>query len=300
MICSSSELYSLEVTENCLSARLTEYVTIEKAEGTIKNKDENGYPTKYESNGEAIAPPQAEQFELSDEEFEFTYEWYHGSHEDASVSGLQKLEEAPTDQGKYSLLIRVSYEKNYTDAELVLPVSIVDVPETLSGKWMKNATGWWYKEIDGSYPVNTWKKISGKWYHFDEKGYIETGWYKSGGFWYCLKSNGAMAENEWIDGKYYVDENGKWIEGKKMPQTGVWRKNDKGWWYQFDDGTYAKNQWKKIDGKWYHFGADGYMQTGWYKEGNDYYYLKASGAMAVNEWVVNDMYYIDENGHWVP
>ena len=81
--------------------------------------------------------------------------------------------------------------------------------------WMKNSKGWWYRNADGSYPQNAWKKINGKWYHFDANGYMQTGWLQLGTTWYYLKASGAMAENEWVEnGKYYVDASGKYIPGK--------------------------------------------------------------------------------------
>ena len=118
-------------------------------------------------------------------------------------------------------------------------------------------------------------------------------------------SNKVYLATKIEDGKYYVDENGKWVKGKTSESTdtsestGTWKKDSKGWWYQYADGTYPKNAWAKINGKWYHFDASGYMQTGWYKEGNYYYYLKADGSMACDEYVVDGKYYIDSNGHWV-
>lgn len=41
--------------------------------------------------------------------------------------------------------------------------------------------------------------------------------------------------------------------------AGSWKQDDKGWWYQEDDGSYPTNTWKEIKGKYYYFGADGYM-----------------------------------------
>ncbi|MBQ3664691.1 MAG: hypothetical protein II919_01120, partial [Lachnospiraceae bacterium] len=128
--------------------------------------------------------------------------------------------------------------------------------------------------------------------------YMQTGWYKEGDTYYYLKEDGSMAVDEWIQDKYYLDENGKWVEGKEKT-SGTWKQDSKGWWYVNEDGSYPKNQWKKIGEKWYHFDENGYMQTGWYKEGDYYYYLKADGSMACDEWVENDRYYIDANGHWM-
>ena len=173
---------------------------------------------------------------------------------------------------------------------------------TYTEGWQKDAKGWWYQNADGSFLKNQWKKIDGKWYHFGSNGYMQTGWYKEGSTYYYLKSNGVLASDEWVENdKYYIDANGKWVEGKTKDNvtSGTWKKDSKGWWYQNADGSYPKNQWKKIGQKWYRFDANGYIKTGWYKEGNVYYYLKSDGSMACDEWVSNGKYYIDANGHWV-
>ena len=166
--------------------------------------------------------------------------------------------------------------------------------------WKKDAKGWWYQNSDGSYPKNQWKKIGKEWYHFDTNGYMQTGWLKLDSFWYYLKDTGAMAKDEWVDnGKSYVDADGKYVPGK-VKYTEGWKKDAKGWWYQNSDGSYPKNQWKKIKGDWYHFDTSGYMQTGWLKIDNIWYYFKTSGAMAKDEWVDNGKSYVDADGKYVP
>lgn len=48
---------------------------------------------------------------------------------------------------------------------------------TFAGQWMLDANGWWWKNNDGSYPVNSWKWIDGNLdgiaerYYFNEQGY---------------------------------------------------------------------------------------------------------------------------------
>ncbi len=37
-----------------------------------------------------------------------------------------------------------------------------------------------------------------------------------------------------------------------------WKQDEKGYWYQNDDGSYPKDCWKEIEGKQYYFGSDGY------------------------------------------
>ncbi|MBQ3666103.1 MAG: fibronectin type III domain-containing protein [Lachnospiraceae bacterium] len=166
------------------------------------------------------------------------------------------------------------------------------------GTWKEDANGKWYKNPDGSYPKDQWKKIDENWYRFDENGYVVTGWYKEGNVYYYLKEDGSMAVDEWVENeKYYVDENGHWVKG--AVKQGTWKEDANGRWYKNADGSYPKDQWKKIDGNWYRFDENGYVVTGWYKEGNVYYYLKEDGQMAADEWVENEKYYVDENGHWV-
>ena len=213
----------------------------------------------------------------------------------ASEDGIieYKAESLEKDKNYYLHVFAVDYAGNFSE-ETVYEIAS---DEILTGRWMQEGPGWWYQNVDGTYPKDTWMEISGKWYHFDVRGYMMTGWYKSGNYWYYLKTNGAMATNTWVDDDFYVDEDGKWVEGKEKVEAG-WKHDEKGWWYVNEDGSYPKNQWKKIGEKWYHFDENGYMQTGWYKEGDTYYYLKEDGSMAVDEWI-QDKYYLDENGKWV-
>ena len=44
-----------------------------------------------------------------------------------------------------------------------------------------------------------------------------------------------------------------------------WKQNKNGYWWQENDYSYPKNQWKTIYGKQYHFNSSGYMDTGWKK-----------------------------------
>ena len=98
-----------------------------------------------------------------------------------------------------------------------------------------------------------------------------------------------------------------------------WEQSPSGWWYQEDNGSYPKNQWKKISSRWYWFDANGYMVTGWKKISGNWYYLQSDGAMlergwhkigsrwdyiyksgimASNTWIGDD--YVDANGVWIP
>lgn len=82
------------------------------------------------------------------------------------------------------------------------------------GQWMKNSTGWWYQNPNGSYPSNTWMQLEyaniKDWYRFNLQGYLHTGWFTdSDGEIYYLNpvSNGFLGAmlTGWhqIDGYWY-------------------------------------------------------------------------------------------------
>ena len=107
------------------------------------------------------------------------------------------------------------------------------------------------------------------------------------------------------------------VSGSAEAASGTWKHNKNGYWYEYSDGTYPKNQWLQIGKKWYHFDAKGFMQTGWQKIGGKWYYfgpktgamqtgwktiggktyyLKADGSMAANEYCQG--YWLNKDGTW--
>lgn len=75
-----------------------------------------------------------------------------------------------------------------------------------------------------------------------------------------------------------------------------WQKNDKGWWYVHEDGSYTTSDWEKIDGKWYYFDGEGYMlEDKWVYDSGNAYYMGESGAM-----VTNRILKLNEEGRLTP
>ena len=37
--------------------------------------------------------------------------------------------------------------------------------------WVKDSTGWWFQNADGTYPKNEWLRVYWDWYYFDGDGY---------------------------------------------------------------------------------------------------------------------------------
>ena len=175
--------------------------------------------------------------------------------------------------------------------------------------------GKYYVKADGSYAVG-WTQIDGKWYSFKNDGSMKKNQW-DGDYW--LGEDGVMVTNAWVDGgKYYVGPDGKWDRSKvkPVPKKG-WNKDNRGWWYDYGDGTYPKNKFETINNVQYYFDQDGYMVTGWRQIGGYWYsfkddgpmktsqwdgdyWLKEDGKMAVNEWVDGGKYYVGPDGKWVP
>ncbi|MDO5411760.1 MAG: Ada metal-binding domain-containing protein [Lachnospiraceae bacterium] len=76
-------------------------------------------------------------------------------------------------------------------------LSVTMSMSSLAGSWQSDATGWWFRNDDGSYPVNTWLWIDG-----NGDGIAENYFFDANG--YCLM-NTATPDN------YFVDANGAWI-----------------------------------------------------------------------------------------
>lgn len=213
---------------------------------------------------------------------------------------------------------------------LLCTVFIISISITFSfadsiGVWKQDSVGWWFKYENGTYPASKWAQISGTWYYFNSAGYIKNGWFNYANSWYYmtdygmltnkwlgnyyLKADGKMAVSEWVDGAdYYVNSSGCYVPD-------CWKKNNRGWWYRYGDGSYPYNQLVYINKVVYWFDINGYLKTGWHRDsdgdwryftengmvtnkwvGN--YYLNSYGEMAKNAWIGN--YYVDANGKWVP
>lgn len=118
------------------------------------------------------------------------------------------------------------------------------------------------KKVNPVIEKNGWKKENGYWYYYKNGNRVTNSWQGS----YYLKSDGKMADNEWIYDSYYSS-----------------------WFYLKSGGAYINSAWyyDSYYQSWYYFKSGGYMaKNSW--QGS--YYLKSSGAMAKNEWVYDSYY----------
>ena len=201
------------------------------------------------------------------------------------------------------------------------------IPKLPKATWMKNQNGWWYQNIDGTYPrkqwmkidniwyyfdvdgymVTNWQKINNKWYFFDDKGAMVTGWKKSGNKWYYLDGQGAMVSDKWqkIDGKWYVfDKSGAmksnaWVGNYYVGSDGAYVKDRWiGKYHVNKNGVWDKTAgWQKLGGSCYYLGQDGTMKTGWQKLGGSCYYLGQDGTMKTGwQYISDKCYYFYDSG----
>lgn len=186
-------------------------------------------------------------------------------------------------------------------------------PFSSSDKWLRGDTGEYYYLTENGNIATRWAKYKKQYYYFDSNGIMQTGWIKDKELWYYLDStgkmltgkqkignayyyfysSGAMATDAYVSNEYY-DKNGKLSKNYVNPN---WRHNSKGWWYILDNGTYAQNQWLKINNIWYYFNSSGYRVTGWQKHSSSWYYFNQNGEMQTG-WIKNNNYYyfLDSSG----
>lgn len=117
-----------------------------------------------------------------------------------------------------------------------------------------------------------WIKENGYWYYYNNNNRVTNAWVSS----YYLKSDGKMAESEWVYDPYYSS-----------------------WFYLKSGGVYANKEWRydSYYRSWYYFKSGGYMAKNTWQGS---YYLKSGGEMAENEWIYDSYYrgwyYLKSNG----
>ncbi|MGI5957983.1 MAG: hypothetical protein ACOX60_01010 [Massiliimalia sp.] len=166
-----------------------------------------------------------------------------------------------------------------------------------TGTWKQSPVGWWYQNVDGTYPANQWKYLdSGKgykaWYLFNQNGYITFGWQKVGNTWYYMNRSGEMQTGwQFINNKwYYLNSNGAMATG--------WVKDGNKWYFMNKDGSMHFG-WLSWAGYWYHLDSHGVMSTGWKQVNGKWYYMYAeNGRMAANT-TTPDGYRVGPDGAWI-
>ena len=182
-----------------------------------------------------------------------------------------------------------------------------DTSSSTTSGWVKQDGAWYYFDGNGNPVKNAWQ---GSYYLKSDGKMAQSEWIYDASYqaWYYLKSDGSYAYSTW-QGNYYLKS-----DGKMAINEWVYDATYQAWYYLKSDGSYVYSAWQgnyylKSDGKmainewvydatyqaWYYLTSDGsYAYSTW--QGN--YYLKSDGKMAVNEWVDGGRYYVGADGVW--
>ena len=182
-----------------------------------------------------------------------------------------------------------------------------DTTSSTTSGWVNQDGSWYYFDGNGNPVKNAWQ---GSYYLKSDGKMAQSEWIYDASYqaWYYLKSDGSYAYSTW-QGNYYLKS-----DGKMAINEWVYDATYQAWYYLKSDGSYVYSAWQgnyylKSDGKmainewvydatyqaWYYLTSDGsYAYSTW--QGN--YYLKSDGKMAVNEWVDGGRYYVGADGVW--
>ena len=190
----------------------------------------------------------------------------HRYHFDIPVSELTAAwaQEGRTDEAPAApYLFAWDWGTNRAVQEVRLQGDPTPAPEPApipqGGQWVSDSVGWWYRYVDGTYPVSQTVQIGNSTYRFGADGYMRTGWVNEDGAWYYYDASGAQASGWVKDGSswYYLD-----------PATG-----------QMVTG------WVQVGSTWYYLNGAGAMATGWLKDGASWYYLDPSSGSMATGWL---------------
>ena len=92
--------------------------------------------------------------------------------------------------------------------------SLFAIFPVMAAGWQQDATGWWWQNDDGTFPVNTWQWLDG-----NNDGIAEC---------YYFDGNGYMLSNTTTPDGYQVNSDGAWVENDAVKQMlkGTWSGSD--------------------------------------------------------------------------
>ena len=264
---------------------------------------------------------------LVDDDGEIQADGTHRYHFDIPVSELTAAwaQEGRTDEAPAApYLFAWDWGTNRAVQQVRLQGDPTPAPTPQGGQWVSDSVGWWYRYVDGTYPVSQTVQIGNSTYRFGADGYMRTGWVNEDGAWFYYDASGAQASGWVKDGSswYYLDPaTGQMVTGWILdgltwyyltPGSGAmatgWVKDGSAWYYMAPSGALTTG-WVKDGGSWYYLSTDsGAMMTGWLQVGDSWYYLTpGSGAMATG-WLKDggSWYYLSTDsgamytgGHWI-
>lgn len=169
--------------------------------------------------------------------------------------------------------------------------------EAYGGQFIKDETGLWYQNADGTWPVGWFQSDTRSWYCFDENGYARTGWYEENGIRYYLGITDGRLYTDCTsyleDGWYSFDGEGKSTYAGTDHSGWLW--DGVHWLYRRPSGAYVTDGWRIIDDASYYF-SEGHLATGPFSIGGENYFFDNQGkkASGLTVWK-NDFYYVNDD-----
>lgn len=147
---------------------------------------------------------------------------------------------------------------------------------------------------DGVMAENGWNFINGKWYFANSSGKIsQNKWEKINGVWYYFDKIGIMSSNQW-QGNYYLKTNGVMADNEW-----IFDKNYNSWFFLKRGGMYASKEWIGA----YYLKAGGYMAKKEWIYDDTYkarYYLDDNGHYVSGTYKIDGKDHLfHKNGQWI-
>ena len=161
-------------------------------------------------------------------------------------------------------------------------------PSSSKNGWIKENSSWFFYS-NNKRVTNTWQ---GSYYLKSDGKMAESEWIYDSSYkaWYYLKSNGVYSRSAW-QGSYYLRSDGKMAESEWIYDSSY-----KAWYYLKSNGVYSRSAWQGS----YYLKSDGKMaESEWIYDSSykAWYYLKSNGVYARNEVIQG--YKLDYSGKWV-
>ena len=241
-----------------------------KALLTQKEKELKSVKTKYNSLNTAYS-----EYEKLDKQIDILKEQERKEKEELEKKEKEELEKKEKEKQN---------NKNVTPAKPSQPTQKQDVPKPNVSAPIQD------KPVASK---NGWVKENGTWYYYQNGNRVTNAWVSS----YYLKSDGKMAESEWVYDPYYSSWFYLKSGGAYVNSAWYYDSYYRSWYYFKSGGYMAKNTWQ---GSYYLKSGGEMAKNEWIYDSyyNGWYYLKSNGAYAWSEWV-QGRYWVDYSGRWI-
>lgn len=185
--------------------------------------------------------------------------------------------------------------------------------------WQYLNNHWYYFDPANAWELTGWQMINGHQYYLDPMtGQMAVGPTRiNDGVYYFDPSSGHQLKGFVLDSaakhlSYYDANTGALpstivVNGKNVAIdtiTGIISNSEltnglnqiDNRYFLFNNGTFTRDNWQKLNGAWYYFGDNGVAQTGWYKSAAGFWYHFNQHGQAETGWqAINSRWYLFDN-----